>query len=192
MAFVCQPAAPRKTEVWTSNREASEAHRARICGPTPMRDAVKAVLPDLGVPDGQIRTEAFGTDRHDPTRRTGKSGRCVGKVRFLDTGKTSTSWDGATLLDVADEAKVRIDSACRFGTCGTYRVKLKTEKSGCPCRTHSATPIGRMSTSWPAKPSQKVRWRWKPNASFGRASAAARTNSTASTPKNSETASCAK
>ena len=25
-----------------------------------------------------------------------------------------------------------------------------------------------MSTSWPAKPSQKVRWRWKPNASFGR------------------------
>jgi hypothetical protein len=35
-----------------------------------MRDAVKAVLPDLGVPDGQIRTEAFGTDRRDPTRRT--------------------------------------------------------------------------------------------------------------------------
>jgi ferredoxin len=125
MAFVCQPAAPRKTEVCTSNREASEAHRAHICGPTPMMDAVKAVLLDLGVPGGQIRTEAFGTDRRDPTRRTGKSGKFVGKVRFLDTGKTSTSWDGATLLDVADEAKVRIDSACRFGTYGTCRVKLK-------------------------------------------------------------------
>ncbi|MCG5248443.1 hypothetical protein [Methylorubrum extorquens] len=70
-----------------------------------MRDAVKAVLLDLGVPDGQIRTEAFGTDRRDPARRTGKSSKFVGKVRFLDTGETSTSWDGAKLLDAADEAK---------------------------------------------------------------------------------------
>lgn len=44
----------------------------------------------------------------------------------------------------------------------------KTEKSGCPCRTHSATPIGRMATSWPAKPSLKVTWRWKSNFSFAR------------------------
>ncbi|OHV15850.1 hypothetical protein BK022_16120 [Methylorubrum extorquens] len=70
-----------------------------------MMDAVKAVLVDLGVPDGQIRTEAFGTDRRDPARRIGKSGRFVGKVRFLDTGETSTSWDGATLLDAADERR---------------------------------------------------------------------------------------
>jgi ferredoxin-NADP reductase len=35
-----------------------------------MMDAVKAVLLDLGVPDGQIQTEAFGTGRRDPTRRT--------------------------------------------------------------------------------------------------------------------------
>ncbi|ARO52812.1 conserved protein of unknown function [Methylorubrum extorquens] len=90
-----------------------------------MRDAVKAVLLDLGVPDGQIRTEAFGTDRRDPARRTGK-------LRFLDTGKTSTSWDGVTLLDVADEAKVRIDSACRSGTCGTCMVKLKNGKVRMP------------------------------------------------------------
>ncbi|APX85691.1 hypothetical protein BV511_13765 [Methylorubrum extorquens] len=90
-----------------------------------MRDPVKADLLDLGVPDGQIRTEAFGTDRRDPTRRTGK-------LRFLDTGKTSTSWDGVTLLDVADEAKVRIDSACRSGTCGTCMVKLKNGKVRMP------------------------------------------------------------
>ncbi|ACK84920.1 hypothetical protein Mchl_4123 [Methylorubrum extorquens CM4] len=70
-----------------------------------MMDAVKADLVDLGVPDGQIRTEAFGTDRRDPASRTGKSGKFVGKVRFLDTGETSTSWDGAKLLDADDEAK---------------------------------------------------------------------------------------
>ncbi len=101
-------------------------HRAHICGPTPMMDAVKAVLLDLGVPAGQIRTEAFGTDRRDPTGRTGQSGTVVGQVKFLDTGKTSTAREGATLLDVADEAKVRIDSACRSGTCGTCMVKLRS------------------------------------------------------------------
>ncbi len=101
-------------------------HRAHICGPTPMMDAVKAVLLDLGVPAGQIRTEAFGTDRRDPTGRTGQSGTVVGQVKFLDNGKTSTAREGATLLDVADEAKVRIDSACRSGTCGTCMVKLRS------------------------------------------------------------------
>ncbi|ABY32174.1 hypothetical protein Mext_3800 [Methylorubrum extorquens PA1] len=80
MAFVCLPVAPRKTEVLTSNREASEAHRAHICGPTPMRDAVKAVLLDLGVPDGQIRTEAFGTDRRDQKDRKVRQIRRQGEV----------------------------------------------------------------------------------------------------------------
>ncbi|WP_177303066.1 2Fe-2S iron-sulfur cluster binding domain-containing protein [Methylobacterium sp. 174MFSha1.1] len=84
-------------------------------------DAVKTVLVDLGVPIDQIRTEAFGTDRRDPTRKVGKSG----KVRFLDSGKSASAREGETLLDVAGGAKVRIDSACRSGTCGTCMVKLR-------------------------------------------------------------------
>jgi ferredoxin len=31
---------------------------------------------------------------------------------------------GSTLLDVADEAGIYIDNACRSGTCGACRVKL--------------------------------------------------------------------
>jgi ferredoxin len=33
---------------------------------------------------------------------------------------------GATILDVADEAGIFIDNACRSGTCGSCRVKLAT------------------------------------------------------------------
>jgi ferredoxin len=31
---------------------------------------------------------------------------------------------GATILDAADEAGIFIDNACRYGTCGSCRIKL--------------------------------------------------------------------
>ncbi|MEL6061407.1 MULTISPECIES: hypothetical protein [unclassified Methylobacterium] len=64
-------------------------HRAHICGPTPMMDATKKILLDLGVPAGQVRTEAFGTDRRDPTRKAPRSAKVVGEVQFLGSGKTA-------------------------------------------------------------------------------------------------------
>ncbi|MCJ2029434.1 2Fe-2S iron-sulfur cluster-binding protein [Methylobacterium sp. J-043] len=101
-------------------------HRAHICGPTPMMDAAKGILLDLGVPAGQVRTEAFGTDQRDPTRKAAKSEKVVGEVRFLGSGKTAKAREGETLLDVAAGVNVQIDSACRSGSCGTCMVKLKT------------------------------------------------------------------
>jgi len=100
-------------------------HRAHICGPTPMMDAAKGLLLDLGVPAGQIRMEAFGTDKRNPTNVADKSRKVVGEVAFLDSGKTAKAREGMTLLAVADEAGVFIDSACRSGSCGTCMVKLK-------------------------------------------------------------------
>lgn len=100
-------------------------HRVHICGPTPTMDAVKAVLLDLGVAGGRIRMEAFGTDRRDPTKKAGRFGTVVGKGTFLDSRKAAPAREGATLLDVADGVKVRIDSACRSKTYGTGMVKLR-------------------------------------------------------------------
>jgi ferredoxin-NADP reductase len=100
-------------------------HRAHICGPTPMMDAAKKILLDLGVPAGQVRTEAFGTDRRDPTRNVAKSAKVIGEVKFLGSGKTAKVREGETLLDVAEGANVLIESACRSGSCGTCMVKLK-------------------------------------------------------------------
>jgi ferredoxin-NADP reductase/Fe-S-cluster-containing hydrogenase component 2 len=97
---------------------------AHICGPPPMMDAVKAALIRLGVPETQIKTEAFGTVKRDPTAKGAESTGIAGKVIFQASDTTATVPVGATILDVADEAGVFIDNACRSGTCGSCRVKL--------------------------------------------------------------------
>jgi ferredoxin-NADP reductase len=98
--------------------------RAHICGPPAMMDATKAVLVELGVPDAQIRTEAFGTVKRDPTMKGAASTEVAGKVIFQVSGTTAPVPLNATILDAAEKAGVFIDNACRSGTCGSCRVKL--------------------------------------------------------------------
>jgi len=98
--------------------------RAHICGPPAMMEDVRAALIDVGVPEAQIKTEAFGTIKRNPTIRGATSVELVGKVVFQASNTTVTVPTGATILDVADEAGVFIDNACRSGTCGSCRVKL--------------------------------------------------------------------
>jgi ferredoxin-NADP reductase/Fe-S-cluster-containing hydrogenase component 2 len=98
--------------------------RAHLCGPPSMMDAVKAALLGLGLPETQIRTEAFGTVKRDPTAKGTASTRVAGKVFFQASDTTASVPVAATILDAADEAGVFIDNACRSGTCGACRVKL--------------------------------------------------------------------
>ena len=98
--------------------------RVHICGPPSMMDATKAALVALGVPETQIKTEAFGTIKRDPTAKGAASTELAGKVAFQTSDTTAPVPLGATILDVADEAGVFIDNACRSGTCGSCRVKL--------------------------------------------------------------------
>jgi ferredoxin-NADP reductase len=98
--------------------------RAHICGPPSMMDAIKAALVGLGVPEAQIKTEAFGTVKRDPTVKGDASTELAGKVFFQASDTTVPVPVGATILDAADEAGVFIDNACRSGTCGSCRIKL--------------------------------------------------------------------
>jgi ferredoxin-NADP reductase/Fe-S-cluster-containing hydrogenase component 2 len=98
--------------------------RAHICGPPSMMEAVKAALVGLGVPEAQIKTEAFGTVKRDPTAKGAASTEVAGKVLFQASDTTAPVPVGATILDAADETGVFIDNACRSGTCGSCRVKL--------------------------------------------------------------------
>lgn len=100
------------------------SQRAHICGPPAMMDGVKSALVGLGVPEGQIRTEAFGTVKRDPTAKGGASTTIAGKVFFQASSITAPVYAGSTILDAADEAGVFIDNGCRSGTCGSCRVKL--------------------------------------------------------------------
>jgi ferredoxin-NADP reductase len=100
------------------------SQRAHVCGPPAMMDAVKAALFGLGVPEAQVRTEAFGTIKRDPTARGAASEAVAGTVFFQTSNTTAPVRVGATILDAADEAGLFIDNACRSGTCGSCRVKL--------------------------------------------------------------------
>jgi ferredoxin-NADP reductase/Fe-S-cluster-containing hydrogenase component 2 len=100
------------------------AQWAHICGPPAMMDAVKAALIGLGLPEKQIRMEAFGTVKRDPTAKSAASSAVAGKVFFQSSNTTAPVFAGSTILDAADEAGIYIDNACRSGTCGSCRVKL--------------------------------------------------------------------
>jgi ferredoxin-NADP reductase len=100
--------------------------RAHVCGPPAMMDAVKAALVSLGLAEDQIKTEAFGTVKRDPTAKAASSAPVAGNVVFRTSSTKAPVTVGATILDAADEAGVFIDNACRSGTCGSCRVKLLT------------------------------------------------------------------
>jgi Na+-transporting NADH:ubiquinone oxidoreductase subunit NqrF len=98
--------------------------RAHICGPPSMMDTVRATLLGLGVAEGQIKTEAFGTVKRDPRAKGAASSAIAGRVTFQASDATVSMPVGATILDVADVAGIFIDNACRSGTCASCRVKL--------------------------------------------------------------------
>ena len=78
----------------------------------------------LGLAEEQIRLEAFGTVKRDPTAKGTASTAVAGRVFFQASSTTVPVPVGATILDAADDAGVFIDNACRSGTCGSCRVKL--------------------------------------------------------------------
>lgn len=100
------------------------ACRAHLCGPPSMMEAVRGALVGLGLAENQVRTEAFGTMTRDPTAKSARSSAIAGKVVFLASDTSAPVPVDATILDVADEVGVFIDSACRSGTCASCRVKL--------------------------------------------------------------------
>lgn len=100
------------------------AHRVHVCGPPPMMDGVTAALVSLGVPRAQIKKEAFGTVKRDPSAKDARSTEIAGRAFFVASGVTAPVPVDATILDAVDTAGVSIDNACRSGTCASCRVKL--------------------------------------------------------------------
>jgi ferredoxin-NADP reductase len=99
-------------------------HRIHLCGPAPMMDHVRGILRGLGVPRAQVRTEAFGTIKRDPTAKVASGGAIAGRVKFQRSQLVRPVAAGATILEAAEEAGIGIENACRSGTCGSCRVRL--------------------------------------------------------------------
>ena len=89
-----------------------------------MMEEVKRLLLGLGAQPADIKTEAFGTVTRDPTANKGRAAAVAGTVTFLASDTRRTVPEDLTILDVADEAGVLIDNACRSGTCASCRIKL--------------------------------------------------------------------
>lgn len=98
--------------------------RAHVCGPPAMMEEVKRHLLGLGVDRAEIKTEAFGTVTRDPTTNKGRAAAIAGTVTFLASETRRPAPEDLTILEVADEAGVLIDNACRSGTCASCRIKL--------------------------------------------------------------------
>lgn len=117
--------------------------RIHLCGPPPMMAAVRRQLADLGVPDAQLITEAFGPASLpiDPIEDAG-DGVGVAKlaapgvgakppedvaaatVTFAISGVSAALREDETVLEAAEGAGVEIPYSCRAGTCGVCVTKL--------------------------------------------------------------------
>ncbi len=116
-----------------------------ICGPDAMMDGMRQLLAALGVPDGQIRFEAFAAavamskEEGAPAQRAAAAARPRAAaargggstLTLRQTGATVTIEAGQTLLDAAEGAGAAIESSCRAGVCMTCRTRLLAGEVDC-------------------------------------------------------------
>jgi ferredoxin-NADP reductase len=132
---------------------AIEKRRVHLCGPPPMMDAIRRILAELGMPESQIKTEAFGPatglvpppkplppppppvsvttllqkveDAASPAALPQEvAGPATATVSFARSAKSAPLPPDKTVLEVAESIGVPIDYSCRVGTCGICKTKL--------------------------------------------------------------------
>ncbi|MET3663975.1 2Fe-2S iron-sulfur cluster-binding protein [Caulobacter sp. 1776] len=118
--------------------------RIHLCGPPAMMAAMKAQLAELGVPEAQLHTEAFGPaslpmDPLEPPTQaapvaqpgpTPASPVAIGAettaatITFSVSGVSAPLPANQTVLEAAEGAGVEIPYSCRVGECGVCVTKL--------------------------------------------------------------------
>jgi ferredoxin-NADP reductase len=104
-----------------------------LCGPGAFMESITEDLRKWGVPDEWVHFEAFGPAS---VKRAAKPEAKVAvtfppfgglEVTFARSGK-KVSWqgDGKSVLELAEEARIKIDAGCRAGNCGSCLVAIKS------------------------------------------------------------------
>lgn len=96
-----------------------------ICGPPPMMAALSEGLAEWGVPQADIRSEAFGPASVKRAETSAPQAGAQFEVRFERSGKSLPWIGGGNLLDFAEDNGITIDSGCRAGSCGTCLTAVK-------------------------------------------------------------------
>jgi glycine betaine catabolism B len=113
------------------------SRKIHLCGPPSMMDSTKALLAELGVPQDQVKTEAFGTPKPSPAAAgtTAKpTAPATGPLVTFSKNKKSAkiredlqagdSPPKQTILELSEELGIGIEFSCRVGTCGVCKVKM--------------------------------------------------------------------
>jgi ferredoxin-NADP reductase len=106
-----------------------------LCGPGAFMESITEDLRKWGVPDEWVHFEAFGPAS---VRRAAKPEAKVAvtfppfgglEVTFARSGK-KVEWQGGgrSILELAEEARIKIDAGCRAGNCGSCLVAIKSGK----------------------------------------------------------------
>jgi len=126
------------------------SRRIHLCGPPPMMSAIKVMLRELGVPDAQVHSEAFGPaslpadnapeavtsapveastatpPASQPRRSRSKAAPAVAAstVTFSISGVSAALPADQSVLEAAEGAGVEIPFQCRVGECGVCVTRL--------------------------------------------------------------------
>lgn len=103
-----------------------------VCGPPPMMNATLEGLAAWGVPETRVHFEKFGPGpprkKAEPIAADGAKVETI-EVVYKKSGKT-LQWRPAagTLLDLAREHDIEIESGCELGNCGTCQTAIHSGK----------------------------------------------------------------
>ncbi|HET7331085.1 2Fe-2S iron-sulfur cluster-binding protein [Dyella sp.] len=98
-----------------------------VCGPPALMACMIPALRTWGVPDKDIRYEAFGPASAQESAETGGAAAASQpfQVRWSRSGQTLV-WTGedANLLSFAERHNIYVESGCRSGSCGSCETKV--------------------------------------------------------------------
>lgn len=117
------------------------SRRIHLCGPPPMMAAVKGMLLELGVPEAQIHSEAFGpaslppenapAARSDTPAEPAPAPAAATRpevaqttITFSVAGVSAPLPSDQSVLEAAEGAGVEIPYQCRVGVCGVCVTRL--------------------------------------------------------------------
>jgi ferredoxin-NADP reductase len=129
------PTGPITREMLTAAVPDITRRRIHLCGPPGMMAAMRKELAELGVPEAQLYTEAFGPAslpqdsaelevKPAPARQPASPSVAATTITFSVSGVSAALPVDQTVLEAAEGAGVEIPYACRAGECGVCVIKL--------------------------------------------------------------------
>lgn len=97
-----------------------------LCGPDPMMTAMRKILVEMGIPDGEIHQEAFISPASTGSSEEIEVAEGERTIEFKQSDKRIQITNGLTVLEAAEDAGVSIPYECRSGICGQCKTRLLT------------------------------------------------------------------